>query len=303
MFGMVRGFISLIISFMANMALVSAFWGFALYCIPLPLWDDVKDVLIYLHIPPTMENMMLNLSLVTILVPCLLCRTWLMQRILLWTMGARKATGKDMELVRNALSLVCEQEGTSLADYNLYVLEGADGKDCNAAAFGENNILVSRGALIELTIPQLSGILAHEAGHIYNGDTRVSVLLACMGFFGELAVNLLNISVKICGWLMWIPIANIMLALYTWAVAIVITLINYVINIPAILVTLLFSRYDEYNADRYACELGFAKELYDGLSYITKNEIPTGFYGSIWSTHPVTRKRLQRIRRYMERTI
>ena len=102
---------------------------------------------------------------------------------------------------------------------------------------------------------------------------------------------------------MWIPIANIMLALYTWAVAIVITLINYVINIPAILVTLLFSRYDEYNADRYACELGFAKELYDGLSYITKNEIPTGFYGSIWSTHPLTRKRLQRIRRYMERTI
>lgn len=145
-----------------------------------------------------------------------------------------------MELVRNALSPVCEQEGTSLADYNLYVLEGADGKDCNAAAFGKNNILVSRGALIELTIPQLSGILAHEAGHIYNGDTRVSVLLACMGFFGELAVNLLNISVKICGWLMWIPIANIMLALYTWAVAIVITLINYVINIPAILVTLLF---------------------------------------------------------------
>ena len=98
MFGMVRGFISLIISFMANMALVSAFWGFALYCIPLPLWDDVKEALLCLHIPPTMENMMLNLSLVTILVPCLLCRTRLMQRILLWTMGARKATGKDMEL-------------------------------------------------------------------------------------------------------------------------------------------------------------------------------------------------------------
>lgn len=34
MFGMVRGFISLALSFMANMALVSAFWGFALYCIP-----------------------------------------------------------------------------------------------------------------------------------------------------------------------------------------------------------------------------------------------------------------------------
>ena len=294
----IRGLISLLITFAANMALVATFWGFAMYCLPLPLWDDVKAALLYLHIPPTFENMALNLSLVTILAPCLLCRTWLMQRIILWTMGAKKAQGDYREFIADALSPVCEQEGTSTDDYNLYVLEGAEGKACNAAAFGKNNLIVSRGALDELTAFQLSGILAHEAGHIYNGDSRVTVLLACMGFFGELAVGLLNLSVTICGWFMWIPIANIMLALYTWAVAIAVTLINYLINIPAILITLLFSRYDEYNADYYACKLGFAEELYDGLSYITKNEIPAGFFGNLWSTHPVTKKRLKRIRQY-----
>ena len=117
----------------------------------------------------------------------------------------------------------------------------------------------------------------------------------------RLAVNLLNCTVTVCGWLMWIPIVNFMLAAYTWAVGICLTLAHYIVDAPAYLITLLFSRYDEYAADRYACELGYAQELYDGLSYITQDEIPTGFFSNLWSTHPVTKRRLERIQRYIKR--
>lgn len=303
MFAMIRGFIALTLTFIANMGLVAVFWGAAWYCIPEPLWDGVKGVLMHLHIPPTPENMILNLSLATIFLPCLLCRTWLMQRIVIFAMGAKKAAGGDYKKISDALYLVCHKEGKKLNDYNLYVLDGADGKECNAAAFGKNNIIVTKGAVNGLGTLPLAGILAHEAGHIHNGDTRVTLLLACMAFFGELAVGILNLTVTICGWFMWIPIVNFVLAIYTWAVAICLTVVNFILNIPSALISLLFSRYDEYDADKYACELGFAAELYEGLSFVTKNERPIGFVDSFWSTHPVTKKRLQRIQQYIERDI
>jgi STE24 endopeptidase len=298
MLAMIRGFVALTLTFIANMGLVSVLWGAVWYCTPEPLWNGVKDMLVFLHIPPTAENLILNLSLVTIFVPCLFCRTWLMQRIILFMMGARKATGKDYEKLSGALRLVCEKENRALDDYNLYVLEEAE---CNAAAFGKNNIIVTRGAIDKLWTLPLAGILAHEAGHIHNGDTRINILLSCMGFFGDMAVSILNLTVMVCNWFVWVPIVNIVLGIYTWAVAICLTVIHFVINAPSLLVTLLFSRYEEYDADRYACELGFAAELYKGLSFVTRSEKPVGFVDSFWSTHPVTEKRLKRIRQYMGR--
>lgn len=297
MLAMIRGFIALALTFAANMLLVAIFWSFAWYCTPEPLWDGMKGYLTQLHIPPTPENLVLNLSLVTIFIPCLLCRTWLMQRIVIWAMGAHKATGHDYQKIAAALGMVCKDEGKTLEDYNLYVLNE---KECNAAAFGKNHIILTRGCIDELGTLPLAGILAHETGHIHNGDTRITLLMACMGFFGNLAANLLNCTVTICGWLMWIPIVNFMLAAYTWAVGICLTLAHYIVDAPTYLITLLFSRYDEYAADSYACKLGYAQELYDGLSYITQGEIPTGFFGNIWSTHPVTKKRLERIQRYIK---
>jgi heat shock protein HtpX len=75
-------------------------------------------------------------------------------------------------------------------------------KQINAFAAGLNKdnaaITVTEGTLVRLNRDELQGVIAHEFGHIYNGDMKISMRLAamCMGFFFVLyiAMRLLQFS-------------------------------------------------------------------------------------------------------------
>lgn len=64
-----------------------------------------------------------------------------------------------------------------------------DAKEINAFAAGtspENSVItVTQGTLYQLNRDELQGVIAHEFGHIYNGDVKISMRLAAMimGFF------------------------------------------------------------------------------------------------------------------------
>lgn len=75
---------------------------------------------------------------------------------------------------------------------------------------------------------------------------------------------------------------------------------GYLVIKPVDFIVLFFFRRDEYNADRYACELGLSTEIYEGLSIITRDDWKLGFFDSLWSTHPAAKKRLARIQKYIE---
>lgn len=68
----------------------------------------------------------------------------------------------------------------------VYIL---DTKQINAFAAGLSRdnaaITVTAGTLMLLNRDELQGVVAHEFGHIYNGDMKISMRLAamCMGFF------------------------------------------------------------------------------------------------------------------------
>lgn len=57
-------------------------------------------------------------------------------------------------------------------------------KQINAFAAGMNRdnavIAISEGALNRLSRPEIQGVIAHEFGHIYNGDMKISMRLAAM---------------------------------------------------------------------------------------------------------------------------
>jgi heat shock protein HtpX len=75
----------------------------------------------------------------------------------------------------------------------VYIL---DVKEINAFAAGMNTqdaaITVTRGTLELLNRDELQGVIAHEFGHIYNGDMKISLRLAAMvmGFFFVLYLGL-----------------------------------------------------------------------------------------------------------------
>lgn len=95
----------------------------------------------------------------------------------------RHATMKEQIL----LNIVKETSlAASLPMPAVYIL---DAKEINAFAAGMKStdaaITVTRGTLELLNRDELQGVIAHEFGHIYNGDMKISLRLAAMvmGFF------------------------------------------------------------------------------------------------------------------------
>ena len=82
----------------------------------------------------------------------------------------------------------------SLPSPPVYILE--DSREINAFAAGitpENAaITVTRGTMELLNRDELQGVVAHEFGHIYNGDMKISMRLAAMvmGFFFVLYIGM-----------------------------------------------------------------------------------------------------------------
>lgn len=95
---------------------------------------------------------------------------------------------------RRLLNIVEEMAiASSLPMPPVYILET---NQINAFAAGlskENSaITVTTGTLLALNRDELQGVVAHEFGHIYNGDMKISMRLAamCMGFFFVLYIAL-----------------------------------------------------------------------------------------------------------------
>jgi heat shock protein HtpX len=102
----------------------------------------------------------------------------------------RHATMKEQTL----LNIVKEVSiAASLPMPAVYIL---DAKEINAFAAGMNSsdaaIAVTRGTMELLNRDELQGVIAHEFGHIYNGDMKISLRLAAMvmGFFFVLYLGL-----------------------------------------------------------------------------------------------------------------
>lgn len=69
------------------------------------------------------------------------------------------------------------------------------------------------------------------------------------------------------------------------------------------LLRLVKARQDEYDADRYAFEIGYGAELHNALYDISGGaQDDPGFWGRLWSDHPVTQKRLEKLRELVTQT-
>ena len=268
MYNLFRDIVVLSLTFIVNFIIVSTFWGLVELFTPVR-WQWLQKGMNYFNIPFTGTNIIIVLSALTLLIPCLLYRTWIMQRYLCWSLDCQRPKGDAAEQLKQAMSIVCRKAGLDIDDYNLYV---CNSKDLNAFAVGSNNIAVTVPLLTNLQTSEVAGILAHEMGHIQNRDTNTTLLTSTMGSFG-------NFVIRIYGY---------------------ITLVLQIISfIPLYLITMFSSREDEFEADLYACEIGLGVELYNGLDCITQGEAQKGFAARILSSHPATRQRLERIEKYV----
>ena len=182
-------------------------------------------------------------------------------------------------------------------------------EDINAFASGINHITIHTGAVRALSEEQLVGVLAHELGHLRHRDTIYLTITYAMDRLGQLILNLvilLNFALNI---LAIIPIVNIVVRIIQLAIVIMITAVEYLLQLPKWITYYFDSRRREYAADAYAVSIGLGRELRDGLvslglatdqiGMLENGELydreSTGFFSRLFITHPKMIKRIHRI--------
>ncbi|MFD1513889.1 zinc metalloprotease HtpX [Halomarina rubra] len=223
-------------------------------------------------------------------------------KLALYSMGASEVSEEEYPELHAMLSRLSQQ-----ADVPKPKVAVADSRVPNAFATGRSPsnsaVAVTTGIMNTLTEEELEGVLAHELAHIKNRDVMVMTIASFLSTLAFLVVRF--------GW--WFGggrrenggvIVAIVASLVVWVVSFVL--------IRAL------SRYREYSADRGGAVItGNPAALASALLKISgqMDRVPqddmreqaemnaffiipirSGFIGRIFSTHPSTEKRVERLR-------
>jgi Zn-dependent protease with chaperone function/uncharacterized tellurite resistance protein B-like protein len=96
--------------------------------------------------------------------------------------GRRVARGTGIDAERRLVNVVDEMAiASGLAAPPVYLLAGEQGINAFAAGRSPNQaiIVVTRGAIEQLSRDELQAVVAHEFSHILNGDIRLNLRAAC----------------------------------------------------------------------------------------------------------------------------
>ena len=177
----------------------------------------------------------------------------------------------------------------------LYISEE---KTINGYAMGRKTIVVTRGAIETFHREELKGILAHEFGHMANGDTKASL----MTIIGN---SIFSIIILACKIIMWVVNLIASLATEEFFISRIIYFIIRLLFDYTVLAFLfignailsLNSRYSEYLADGYAFQIGFGEQLKRSLYLLNKLSMGGRRTLKEWlmASHPHTNARIQRL--------
>lgn len=244
--------------------------------------------------------------IVTIMGVVLGAQWYFSDKLALRSMGAREVSEEEYPELHATVSRLAQQ-----ADLPKPTVAVADSKVPNAFATGRSQdhaaVCVTTGIMRTLNSDELEGVLAHELAHIKNRDMTVMTIASFLSTIAFIIVR--------WGWLFGgrgrgrggggAPV-------------IVAILVSLVVWIVSFLLIRALSRYREFAADRGAATItGRPSALASALLKISgeMDQVPdedlrdqaemnaffiipikSGFIGRLFSTHPDTEKRVEKLR-------
>lgn len=180
----------------------------------------------------------------------------------------------------------------------LYII---DNMYVNAFAIGRKTIAVTMGAVETFSQAELKGVIAHEFGHLSNGDTK-ALLLSTIGngIFSILifALRILMLITEVVFSLTRIPFLDVFAVLAKFLFDIGVIIFSYVSEI----LLSVNSRRNELYADRFAFKIGYGEELVLSLYILQKISLPNNLrlLDRLRASHPNTAKRIKQLENLLD---
>lgn len=168
----------------------------------------------------------------------------------------------------------------------------------NAFAIGTNTICVTEG-LLELPEHQIAGILAHEIGHLALQHTVIQILIGG----GNLIISGIIVTLELCQYILQ-SISAVSMLRYRRSVSWVMSFLS-IISVGLVFgwtkLCMLFlmssSRSNEFEADKYAFEIGYGEELAEALDLLTLGTPQASMLKLLCSSHPLPGDRVGALQR------
>jgi len=213
-------------------------------------------------------------------------------------------TGQDcnylMPLFEEVYQDALEQTPSLSKGIKLYISEE---KTINGYAMGRKTIVLTRGAIETFHREDLKGILAHEFGHMANGDTKALL----MSIIGNGIFSLIILGCKIAMWLINFFVSAVTEENFAFRIVYFILRLAFDYSVIAFMfvgnvVLSLNSRHSEYLADDYAFQIGYGEGLKCGLYLINTLDIGgrQSLKDGLLSSHPHTPARIGRLEQKLE---
>ena len=174
----------------------------------------------------------------------------------------------------------------------------------NAFAIGRHTLCVTEG-LLSLPEHQIQGVLAHELGHLAMQHTLVQLLIGggnFIMFFLILFAEILRVLFVGAGSVgmgaAFFRARGFVSTVLTALGSACFFLLSGIILVWTGFCNLLLrqsGRSNEYEADRFAFDIGFGNELCEVLDMVTLNGAEHGFLRALYDTHPMTGDRVGRL--------
>ena len=188
----------------------------------------------------------------------------------------------------------------------LYIM---DAMYVNAYAMGRKTIAVTRGAIATFTADELKGLLAHELGHITHGHTKALLLSLIGNFFFTVIVwifrlmfffaQLISNIVAQFNWIGWL------FSFMTFVLKIAVEVSVFIFVNLSEMILASNSRVQEIEADTFAYEIGYGRELISGmylLQKISMNNKPS-LSEKVKASHPHIARRIENLERLENQAI
>jgi len=205
-----------------------------------------------------------------------------------------------MPLFEEVYQEALEKTPSISKNIKLYVSEE---KIINGYAMGRNTIVLTRGAISAFHKEELKGILAHEFGHMANGDTKATLLTIIGNSIFSIFILLFKLITRVLMFFIGFITDNrlatsvtsfIVLLLFDYSVLAFMFVGNVILS--------LNSRYSEFLADGFAFQIGYGEQLKRGLYLLNKLDMggKRSFREWLMASHPHTPARIQRLEQKLE---